>query len=265
MSAYYQLISREIVQDTVHAIYDATPLVQGAWNPNEQHMAPVTGLLCAELLNYKHHDNMRLGRLSFDILGMIPLAQCTIKTKCIRSGKTISLIESEFWVGERLCVVARAWQMMTQDSTGVAGLENKAIHRDEERPSASIFDQWDGNFIKSIITVTTPEKLRAGKGIVWINTDIEMIEGQQTSDFVHIMGLVDCANGIVPRIQNKQWVFPNLDLQIHLIREPQGRWLGLETIQQFGEDGIGLTSSVLHDDFGVFGHAEQILTIRKIG
>lgn len=264
MSAYYQLVSREKAENITQATYDATPFVQGAWNPNEQHMAPVTGLLCAELENFERKENMRLGRLSFDILGMIPLGQCTIKTKCIRSGKTICLIESEFWAGDRLCVIARAWQMMTQDSTSIAGLENKAVYRNQDRPSVSIFDQWDGNFIKSITTVTTPEKIKAGKGIAWINTDIEMIEGQQTSDFVHIMGLVDCANGIVPRTQDKRWVFPNLDLQIHLIREPQGRWLGLETIQQFGEDGIGLTSSVLHDDFGVFGHAEQILTIRNI-
>lgn len=36
--------------------------------------------------------------------------------------------------------------------------------------------------------------------------------------------------------------FPNLDLQIHLHRLPQGRWLGLETVQQIGQDGVGLTS-----------------------
>jgi hypothetical protein len=31
----------------------------------------------------------------------------------------------------------------------------------------------------------------------------------------------------------------------------------------FGSDGIGLTSTVLHDLEGPFGRAEQILTIRK--
>ena len=46
-------------------------------------------------------------------------------------------------------------------------------------------------------------------------------------------------------------------------RMPVGRWLGLETVQQFGGDGVGLTSSVLHDAHGAFGRSEQILTIRK--
>ena len=49
-----------------------------------------------------------------------------------------------------------------------------------------------------------------------------------------------------------------------MYRAPTGRWLGLETVQQYGKDGIGLTSSVLHDLHGPFGRAEQILTLRKM-
>ena len=56
----------------------------------------------------------------------------------------------------------------------------------------------------------------------------------------------------------------NLDLQIHLYRLPQDQWLGLETVQQYGEDGIGLTSSVSHDIDGSFGCSKQILTLRAI-
>ena len=51
-------------------------------------------------------------------------------------------------------------------------------------------------------------------------------------------------------------------MQIHLYRMPKGKWLGLETVQQYGDDGIGLTSSVLHDETGPFGRSEQILTLR---
>jgi hypothetical protein len=69
----------------------------------------------------------------------------------------------------------------------------------------------------------------------------------------------------VPRQSPKEWAFPNLDLQIHLHRLPRGPWLGLETVQQYGADGIGLTSSVLHDIYGPFGRSEQILTLRAVG
>ncbi|MDY3331088.1 MAG: thioesterase family protein, partial [Pelistega sp.] len=106
---------------------------------------------------------------------------------------------------------------------------------------------------------------RPGKGIVWITTDKAMVEGEQPSSFTRLLGLIDTANGTVPRQEGDfDWAFPNLDLQVHLHRLPQGDWLGLETIQQYGADGIGLTTSVLHDVYGAFGRSEQILTIRPM-
>ena len=79
------------------------------------------------------------------------------------------------------------------------------------------------------------------------------------------MGMVDAANGVVPRIEQQtiEWLFPNLDLQIHLYRLPVGKRLGLQSVQQIGDDGIGLTSSILHDELGPFGRSEQILTVRQ--
>jgi hypothetical protein len=61
------------------------------------------------------------------------------------------------------------------------------------------------------------------------------------------------------------YVFPNVDLQVHLYREPTGEWVGLANSVTFGPDGIGLTSTVLHDANGPVGRAEQILTIRASG
>ena len=50
MAAYYQLLNREQHSDgSCTASYLSNIHAQGAWNPHEQHMAPATGVLCAEL------------------------------------------------------------------------------------------------------------------------------------------------------------------------------------------------------------------------
>ena len=50
MSAYYQFIDRHIdEQGVVTATYRSTQHAQGAWNPHEQHMAPASGIIAAEL------------------------------------------------------------------------------------------------------------------------------------------------------------------------------------------------------------------------
>jgi hypothetical protein len=106
---------------------------------------------------------------------------------------------------------------------------------------------------------------RAGSGTVWLRTDYPLTDRADSGDLARLIGLVDTANGIAARVPpgNGSYAFPNLDLQIHMYRQPEGEWLGLDNEVSFGTDGIGLTSTVLHDLTGPFGRAEQILTLRK--
>jgi hypothetical protein len=59
-------------------------------------------------------------------------------------------------------------------------------------------------------------------------------------------------------------MYPNVDLTVHLHRQPEGPWTGLDTTVTFGPTGQGLTSTVLHDLNGPVGHAQQILTVRPV-
>ena len=251
MSAYYHFIKREQQEGGVSvAHYQPTKHAQGAWNEHEQHMAPATGLLTAELQGYAPQANTRIARISLDILGLIPLDDFTITTRRIRPGKTIELIEA------------------VMSSSEIAGLEDqKARYQPEELPVWDDMKGWPGGFIESVRLVADPDR-RPGRGMVWITNDVEMVEGLPTDDLVHLLGMVDTANGVVPRLglglSQLEWMFPNTDLQIHMHRIPTGKWLGIEAMQQYGTDGIGLTSAVLHDIHGPFGRSEQILTIRPM-
>jgi len=60
-------------------------------------------------------------------------------------------------------------------------------------------------------------------------------------------------------------MYPNVDLTLHFLRRPEGRWVGLDTRQSYGASGIGLTSSVLHDVRGPVGTVQQSLTLRRWG
>lgn len=269
MAAYYNFIKRQQQEDGVMiAYYQPTEHAQGAWNAHEQHMAPATGVLTAELTQFALQGNSRIARISLDILGLIPLDEFTITTRCIRPGKTIELIESVMSSRGRDCIIARTWRLMTQDTSSIAGLEDeRALHHPENLPAWADMKGWPGGYIKSLQFVSAPNR-RAGQGMVWVTNSTEMVTGKTTDDLVRLMGMVDTANGVVPRLglglADTEWIFPNTDLQIHMHRLPQGRWLGIEAVQQYGTDGIGLTSAILHDIQGPFGRSEQILTIRPM-
>lgn len=266
MNAYYQLTERRPHTDgSVVATYQPTQHTQGAWNAHEQHMAAASGVIAHELWLYSPRPHMRIGRISFDIFGLIALDICTITTRTIRPGKTIELIESTMQAQGKTCIVARAWRMAVADTQTIAGLEDTPIQTPHTLPRWTGMSRWPGGFIQTLQVHACPTHHRSGKGTVWIGTDVEMVQGETTSDFARIIGLVDTANGIVPRQGDAlHWAFPNLDLHIHMHRLPRGKWLGMDAVQQYGQDGIGLTSAVLHDIHGPFGRSEQILTLRPM-
>jgi hypothetical protein len=78
------------------------------------------------------------------------------------------------------------------------------------------------------------------------------------------IALVDTANGIAVRHSPQDWMFPNVDLTVHLHRQPTGSWVGLDTTVIFGPAGHGMTSTVLHDILGPVGQATQTLTLRPL-
>ncbi|MET9388570.1 hypothetical protein ABZY09_48395 [Streptomyces sp. NPDC002928] len=65
-----------------------------------------------------------------------------------------------------------------------------------------------------------------------------------------------------PRITGRM-ALPPVDLSVHLHRHPVDDWLGFDTSVVFGPDGLGITSSVVHDSTGPVGRLEQMVTIRR--
>lgn len=243
------------MRSTVHA--------QGAWRAEEMHMAAVSGLLMHEVQAHETTAGLRVGRLSYDILGTLWSGELEVVTRTIRPGRTIELVESVLHARGRAVLALRAWLLSALDTAAVAQLPDEALPPRTEAVQDGALSGWDGGYIASLSGVTVAGHA-AGHGRVWLTTDVDMVAGEATTDLVRLIGLTDAANGIAPALPARPggWFFPNVDLQIHLFRQPSGSWLGLAGQVTVGPDGVGLTSTVLHDDDGPFAHVEQTLTVR---
>lgn len=256
VDAYYEDRGEGHFRSTIHA--------QGAWNEREQHMAPASGILAHCLARHEPRPDMSTARISFEILGMIPGGDFEVVTTTIRPGRTIELVQAELIAGGRVSIRASAWRLATSDTSSIAATEDPGIPPRDECVTWAGYDEWPGGFIRSLDSVQGPSH-RPGRGTAWIRPTVPLVDGVESPDWVRLVGVVDTTNGIATRVPigPSSWIFPNVDLQIHMYREPTGEWLGLQNSVSFGTDGRGLTSSVLHDDHGPFGRAEQILTLRK--
>ncbi len=101
---------------------------------------------------------------------------------------------------------------------------------------------WPGGFIATADVRRV--ELEPGRAAFWVRTPVPLLAGEPTS------------------ARPDEVTFPNVDLTAHLFDHPEGEWVGFDTTVAFGADGVGLTSSVLHDHRGPVGTMAQVLTIR---
>ncbi|MDN5893016.1 MAG: thioesterase family protein [Nocardioides sp.] len=255
--------------------FRATELTAGAWSTTEQHISPMMGLVVHAIDEHVAErsrasgarDQMVLSRLSVDILGVVGIDEFDLHVETIRPGRTVELLEAVVTWRGRAVVRARAWRVLAFDTSQIAGGAPEPMPHPD---SISASDDpllnltWPGEFIASVEAryVESPEP---GRGRAWLRSDVRLVAEEEVGPVADFLKLVDVSNGIAVRASPKEWLFPNLDLTLHLHRQPAGEWLGFDTEVMFGSSGQGLTSSVLHDADGPVGRVEQSLTIRPNG
>jgi len=243
--------------------FRATQHVSGAWIQDTQHIAPALGLLAHAVevdRDARRSDGLVVGRLSYDILGTVPVDEVAVDVDVLRRGRTIELVQATLSHGRRTAVLLRAWLMAPGDTAGLAGTSHQRIEPPGEMEPWDPTSVWSGGFIAS--AEVRRRQTEPGRAAYWVRTPLPLVADEETSRFASVAGLLDIANGMTVRADPRTVAFPNIDLTAHLFEQPRGEWIGFDTTVSMGAAGVGLTSSVLHDESGPIGTSAQVLTVR---
>jgi Thioesterase-like superfamily len=253
--AYFERLGQNTFRATEHT--------GGAWDLQTQHIAPALGLLAHMVetdRDVRRDDRLVITRLSYDILGTVPIAEVETEVRMLRAGRTIELVEAVLGNNGRPAVRLRAWLMGPRDTAAVQGTGHARMPGPRECEPWDPTTIWRGGFIATVDV----RRLQAapGRASVWVRTDVPLLDDEEVSVLSRFVGLLDVANGMTVRAAPEQVAFPNVDLTAHFFDQPRGEWLGLDTTVSFGPSGVGLTISVLHDERGPIGTSSQSLTVR---
>lgn len=245
-------------------IFVATSAAQGAWNTEEQHIAPALGLL-THILETDHRSRQEhpfvLARVSFDILGTLAIDSMETGSHVVRHGRTIELAEAVLSQDGRAAVIARGWFLAESDTADVAESALTPMPSPADMAPWKASDIWPGEYVTTIDVLRDEEQ--PGRARFWMRPTVPLIADAEVSGTARMLGLVDIANGITPLIAPTVMAFPNVDLTAHLFRAPQTDWIGFDTTVSFGPRGHGLTHTALHDEHGPIGTVQQSLTLRR--
>lgn len=263
------LFRRQTVADTEDSVFIATDGTRSNWDPEIQHGSPPLALLTKaieDLGNRVSGTKLRIGRLSLDILGAIPVAAVRVRAQVDRPGSRISLITAEMLAdrpdgGQRAVARLSAWLLATSDTGDVA--TDRYPPLTEGRATAVAHD-WEGapGYLETVSWRRQAEP--AGSAAeVWLSPLVPLVDCEPTSPLQRLAMVVDSANGLGAVLDPQQFVFMNTDTVVHLHRLPMGADFGLRARGSVGPDGIGVTTAEIFDRRGFIGTCAQTLLIQR--
>ena len=248
-----------------HGRYEPTRATESPWDRTAQHGGPPAALLAREI-DRAVEAPLRIGRISIDILGPIPLREAVVEVSVIKPGRRVRLTEARMVVDGRVAVTARAWHIAAGDRPPAAG--EKQTTPPPVPPSRALqpfypgLDDWGyGRSIDWRFTRGGFDSL--GAADVWARVRLPLVDGIALTGQDRVLILADSANGLSLSLPLKQWFSIPPTMTATLLRPPAGEWVHLACRTYLTDDGVGLARADLSDPDGLIGEVAQPLLVQK--
>lgn len=254
-------------EDGQYSIFESTDGTRSNWDPQIQHGSPPLALLTRAIEDLADGTGLRIGRLSLDILGAIPVTTVRVRAWVERPGTRISLMVAEMLAdrpdGTRRAVArVTAWLLATGDTADAATDRYPPL---VEGRADDIAHAWEGasGYLDTVSwrRQLTPEGAAAE---AWLAPLVPLIDSEPTTPLQRLAMVVDSANGIGAALDPRRYLFMNTDTVVHLHRLPTGDNFALRARGSIGPDGIGVTTAEIFDRTGFIGTCAQTLLVQRM-
>lgn len=247
--------------------FRATELTRGPWDPDSQHAGPPSALIGRELEQLPDSEELQLARLTFEILGPVPIGEVAVEARVARPGRRVQMVEAELAVDGRARMRARGWRLRKAElELPAAAIVADPPPPPPERATGGGFFRtgqehgyhtgMEARFLEGGFNETGPAR-------VWLRMNHPLLAGEEPTQLQRTLIAADIGNGISSALDFHQWVFINVDLTVQLERLPAGEWICVDAVTRPRPNAIGSSDSVLFDQEGRIGRALQTLIFSR--
>jgi hypothetical protein len=244
----------------------ATLATAGPWSPDAQHGGPPSALVARALERHEPAEGQRLGRVTVDILRPVPVTKLTVRTRTVRPGRRVALLEAVLEADGQEVLHARGWRIaipagqvpvIPGDVAPPPVPEADGPQLPPRLPNAHTAGylsaiEWrflDGGFDQPV------------PGRAWTRPRIPLLAGEDASPMCRALLVADSGSGVGAVLDPARFLFINVDLTVVLPRDPVGEWLLLEAATTTSTQGTGMAETALSDVSGRCGTALQTLLV----
>jgi Thioesterase-like superfamily len=257
---------RRLPSDAEFPVFESTADTRSNWSTEIQHGSPPLALMTKFIEELAAESGLRVGRLSLDILGAIPVAPVRVRAWVERPGTRISMMSAEMVASrpdgaDRAVARLTAWLLAPSDTTDVATDRYPPLVEGERVP---VPHSWEG--ATGYLEAVSWRRQRTAEGqaaVVWLSPLGHLVDNEEMTDLQRLALVADCANGAGATLDPERFMFMNTDTVVHLHRLPVGNDFALRSRASIGPDGIGVTSAEIFDRQGFIGNVAQTLLVQR--
>jgi Thioesterase-like superfamily len=240
--------------DRVNDAYLPTPASSGPWDPKSLHGRVIIGLLAFVVEQRHGSDDFVPARLTVDMYRLPGFAPIEIKSRVIRDGLRLKLVEAEFVSGG--VSMARASCQLLRKTESAPGTVWTTPNWDAPAPSEipaptdprlGMNGKWTTRPITGAMGTIGPRRL-------WMSEVRDLVEGAALTPFVRVAVAADYASPFA-NAGDRGLGYINSDLTLYLHRLPVTEWIGFDVVNHQASDGIAIGECYLYDERGPIGAA----------
>jgi hypothetical protein len=263
---------RRLGADGEFLVVESTDGTRSNWDPDLQHGSPPLALMTKLIEERASGSGMRIGRLTLDILGAIPVSRLRLRSWVERPGARISLMAAEMLAprpdgGERAVARVTAWLLATSDTADAVTDRYPPL---VEGDAVAVPHSWVGapGYLETVSWRTQRDGDGDGAGdgassVAWLSPLVPLVDSEPTTALQRLAMVVDSANGVGAALDPEEFMFMNTDTVMHVHRLPTGSDFGLRARGSIGPDGIGVTTADIFDRQGFIGTSAQTLLVQR--
>jgi hypothetical protein len=232
--------------------YIPTAIASGPWDPNSLHGRVIIGLLAFAIEQRHGADDFVPARLTVDMFRLPNLSPIEVKTRLVRDGLRIRLVEADFLSGG-VAMARASCQLLrkTQNAPGrIWSLPNWEVPAPAdiavpEDPRLGMHGKWATRPIAGAMGTLGPRRL-------WMSEVRDLVEGAPLTPFVRAAVAADFASPFA-NAGDQGLGYINSDVTLYLHRLPIKEWIGFEVVNHQSADGVAIGECFLYDEQGPIG------------
>ncbi len=251
-----------------HDRFRATDHTVGPWDDSSQHGGPPAALLTRAIEMTSPSWPATTVKVAFDILRPVPVAEVSVRSRLLRPGRSVDLVEAALDVEGRTTMQARGWRIRRSelDLPGRADQLGDELDRVPTFPSEESPPRpgWAGGYLDAVEWRYLGGVIREmGSATVWARMRFPLIPDEEPSGLQRVVTIADSGNGVSSVLPIEDWLFINTELTVHLAAPPRGEWICLQARSHLDPTGFGLATSKLFDRERLVARGSQALYVSR--